>query len=107
MAVLTVEDASSGLQSVTMNAASGGGDSVAAGVKIGGWELPVLIVVRNTDAASKVVTVQGTGYTVPATTGIAVIPIRNSMKYGDSVAVTYSATTGVTVGVVRLSSPLA
>lgn len=106
MAVLNVEDASKGLQSVTMNAAAGGGDSLAGGVKLGGWELPVLIIVRNTDAAAKTVTVQGTGYVVPATTGIAAIPIRGSVKYGDSVAITYSAVTGVTVGAVRLSGPL-
>lgn len=106
MAVLTVEDASKGIQSLTMNAAAGGGDSVAGGVKQGGWELPVVIVVRNTDAATKTVTVQGTAYIVPATTGIALIPIRGSAKYGDSVGITYSAVTGVTVGVGRLSGPL-
>lgn len=106
MAVLAVEDASKGIQSLTMNAAAGGGDSVAGGAKLGGWELPVVIVVRNTDVATKTVTVQGTAYVVPATTGIALIPIRGSVKYGDSVAVTYSAVTGVTVGAARLSGPL-
>src|SRR5262245_9694661 len=106
MAVFAVEDASAGIQSLTMNAANGGGDSVAGGTKLGGWELPVVIVVRNTDAATKTVTVAGVGYVVPATTGIALIPIRGTAKYGDSVAITYSAVTGVTVGVGRLSSPL-
>ena len=106
MAVFAVEDASAGIQSLTMNAAAGGGDSAPAGVKIGGWELPVVLVVRNTDASSKTVTVAGVAYVVPATTGIALIPIRGSYKYGDSVAITYSATTGVTVGVGRLSAPL-
>lgn len=106
MAALTVEDASKGIQSLTMNAANAGGDTIAAGVKQGGWELPVVAVVRNTDAATKTVTVQGTAYVVPATTGIALIPIRSGSKYGDSVAVTYSAVTGVTIGVGRLSGPL-
>lgn len=106
MAVLTVEDASKGIQSLTMNVAAAGGDSVAAGVKMGGWELPVVIVVRNTDAATKTVTVQGANYVVPASTGIALIPVRGSVRYGDSVAITYSAVTGVTVGVGRLSGPL-
>lgn len=106
MAVFTVEDASKGIQSLAMNVANAGGDSVAAGVKVGGWELPVVIVVRNTDATAKTVTVQGTAYVVPATTGIALIPIRGSVKYGDSVAITYSAVTGVTVGAGRLSGPL-
>lgn len=106
MAVFTVEDASKGIQSLTMNAANGGGDSVAAGSKMGGWELPVIIVVRNADASSKTVTVQGTAYVVPATTGTAVIPIRGSMKPGDSVAITYSAVTSLTVGACRLYGPL-
>lgn len=106
MAVFTVQDASKGIQDLTMNTANSGGDSVAGGVKMGGWELPVVIVVRNTDAASKTVTVQGTAYVVPATTGIALIPVRGSTKYGDSVAITYSAVTGVTVGAGRLSGPL-
>ena len=106
MAVLAVEDASKGIQSLTMNTAAGGGDSVAGGAKMGGWELPVVLVVRNTDTTSKTVTVQGTAYVVPATTGIALIPVRGSVKYGDSVAISYSAVTGVTVGVGRLSGPL-
>jgi len=106
MAVLAVDDASNGIANVTMVAAAGGGDSVAAGIKVGGWELPVVVVVRNGDASSKTVTVQGTGYVVLAS-GIAVIPVRGSAKYGDSVAITYSAVTSVTVGAARLSGPLA
>lgn len=106
MAVLTVEDASAGIQSLTMNACTGGGDSVAAGVKLGGWELPVILVVRNGDTTSKTVTVQGVAYIVPATTGTAVIPVRGSYKYGDSVAITYSAVTSLTIGAARLSGPL-
>lgn len=106
MSVLTVEDAKAGIQSLTMNACAGGGDSVAAGVKMGGWELPVVLVVRNADASPKTVTVQGVPYVVPATTGIAVIPVRGSSKYGDSVAITYSAVTSLTIGACRLSGPL-
>ena len=106
MAVFAVEDASKGIQSLTMNVANGGGDSTLAGSRVGGYELPVVLVVRNTDAASKTVTVAGVAYVVPATTGIALIPIRGSQKYGDSVAWTYSAVTGVTVGVGRLTAPL-
>lgn len=106
MAVLAVEDASAGIQSLTMNTCAGGGDSVAGGARMGGWELPVVAVVRNTDAATKTVTVQGVAYIVPATTGIALIPIRGSMKPGDSVAITYSAVTNLTIGIGRLTSPL-
>lgn len=104
MAVLTVDDAGKGIANVTMVAAAGGGDSVAAGVKVGGWELPVAVVVRNGDASAKTVTVQGTPYVVNAS-GIALIPVRAG-KYGDSVAITYSAVTNVTVGAARLSGPL-
>ncbi|WP_030437384.1 hypothetical protein [Actinoplanes subtropicus] len=105
MAVLAVDDASAGIANVNMVAANGGGDSAPAGVKIGGWELPVVVVVRNGDASSKTVTIAGTPYVVNAS-GIAVVPIRGSYRYGDSVAITYSAVTNVTVGAARLSSPL-
>jgi hypothetical protein len=103
MAVLTVDDAGKGIANVTMVAAAGGGDSVAAGVKVGGWELPVAVVVRNGDASAKTVTVQGTPYVVNAS-GIALIPVRAG-KYGDSVAITYSAVTNVTVGAAPRSRP--
>ena len=106
MAVLTVQDGSAGLNSVTMSACAGGGDSVAAGVKLGGWSLPVVLVVQNADASTKTVTVQGVGYIVPATTGLAVIPVNGSYRYGDSVAITYSAVTSLTIGAVRLTGPL-
>jgi hypothetical protein len=106
MAVLTVQDGSAGIQDVTMNACTGGGDSVAGGVKLGGWSLPVVLVVRNGDASSKTVTVQGVAYIVPATTGTAVIPVNSGYHYGDSVAITYSAVTSLTIGAVRLTGPL-
>jgi len=106
MAVLTVQDGSAGIQDVTMSACAGGGDSVAAGVKVGGWELPVVLVVKNGDASTKTVTVSGVAYIVPATTGVAVIPVRAGYHYGDSVAITYSAVTSLSIGAVRLSSPL-
>ena len=106
MAVLTVQDGSAGLNSVTMSACTGGGDSVAAGVKLGGWSLPVVLVVQNADASTKTVTVQGVGYIVPATTGLAVIPVNGGYQYGASVAITYSAVTSLTIGAVRLTGAL-
>lgn len=106
MAVLTVQDASAGAQDVTMSAAAGGGDSAAGGVRVGGWELPVFLLVRNADAATKTVTVDGVGYVVPVTTGTAVIPLRGGVAYGASKAITYSAVTSLTVAAVRLNSPL-
>lgn len=102
MATLTIQEAADGNQSVAFAAAAGGGDAVAAGVRAGGWELPVVLLVRNTDAAAKTVTVDGVGYVVPQTTGFAVIPIRAGAA-GSLKPVTYSAVTGVTVAAVRLA----
>lgn len=106
MAVLTVQDASEGLASTTFAAAAAGGDSVAAGSRAGGWDFGVALLVRNTDAAAKTVTLtdsagNATPYVVPATTGFGVIPIRSS--HGLAQNITYSAVTGVTVAAVRLA----
>lgn len=102
MAVIPVQEAEGGVQSVTLQAANGGGDTAASGSMSGGWELPNILVVKNTDAATKTVTVDGVAYIVPATTGFAVIPIRRNLA-GIAVPVTYSGVTGVTVGVLRLA----
>lgn len=106
MAVLTVQDASAGLQSVTMAAAAGGGDSAPGGTRTGGWELPVTLLVSNASAGAITVTVDGVGYIVPITTGLAAIPLRGGVAYGASKAITYSGVTSLTVGVVRLHAPL-
>lgn len=101
MALIAIQEAEGGAQSVTLTAAVGP-DTVQAGIRAGAWELPIVLVVKNTDAAPKTVTVDGVPFVVPATTGIAVIPIRRG--YGAQlVTVTYSAVTGVTVGALRLS----
>jgi hypothetical protein len=106
MAVLTVQDGSVGIQSVTMAAATGGGDSAAGGVRVGGWELPVILLVSNASAGAITVTVDGVGYIVPITTGLAAIPLRGGVAYGQSKAITYSGVTSLTVGVVRLHAAL-
>lgn len=100
MAVIAIQEAATGNQSITF-AAAVGPDTVAAGVKAGDWELPVALLVRNTDVAARTVTVDGVGYVVPATTGFAVIPIRGG--FGVPKTVTYSAVTNVTVAAVRLA----
>ena len=105
MAVLAMQEANDGLQSVTMGAAANG-DQIASGAEMGGWDLPVILLVRNTDAASKTVTVDGVGYVVPATTGIAVIPVRSG-PLGALKTITYSALTGVTVAALRLYGAVA
>lgn len=106
MAALTIQDApAGGLATVTFAAAAGGGDTVASGSKqTGGWDLEtVILIVRNTDAATKDVTVGGLpAVTVAATTGVAVIPVPNEGINDPSVAVTYSAVTNVTVAAVRI-----
>lgn len=101
MALIAIQEAEAGVASVNL-AAAVGPDTIQAGVRNGGWELPIILVVKNTDAATKTVTVDGTPYVVPATTGFAVVPIRRGLP-NQSVTVTYSATTGVTVGALRLS----
>lgn len=106
MAVLTVQDGSAGIQAVTMSAATGGGDSAPGGVRAGGWELPVVLLVSNASAGAITVTVDGTGYIVPITTGLALIPLRGGIQYGASKAITYSGVTSLTVGAVRFHAAL-
>jgi hypothetical protein len=104
MAQLTVQDLSSGTGLPTFVAAAGGGDTVRTDTagSAGGWNLGLYLVVRNTDAAAKTVTVAGlAGVVVPATTGVAIIPIARQ-HFGATRAVTYSAVTGVTVAAIQL-----
>lgn len=105
MAALTVENGSAGV-APTFGAAAGGGDTVAGGVMDGGWHLPVVLLVKNGDTTATNVTVGALpAVSVPATTGLAVIPVISS-PYGTAVAVTYSKVTSLTVAAVRLTSPL-
>lgn len=101
MAAIPIQEANAGNQNVAF-AAAANGDTVAAGVVASGWELPVLLLVRNSDAAAKTVTVDGVNYVVPLTTGFAVIPIRAG-SFGSAKLITYSALTGVTVAAVRVA----
>lgn len=101
MAVIAIQEAFAGNQNVTF-AAAVGPDTVESGAYAGGWDLPVVLIVRNTDAASKTATVDGVAYVVPATTGVAVVPIRRGQR-GIPITVTYSAVTGVTVAAVRVT----
>lgn len=102
MALLTIQDANNGLQDVVTVAAAGGGDTVPKGMKAAGWSTGVVLVVRNADATPTNVTVNGVVYAVPATTGLALIPI-NGVYPDRPVAVTYSKVTSLTVGVVQLA----
>jgi hypothetical protein len=104
MALLTVQDASGGLASLTRVAATGGGDTIPAGGNSAGWSLGTALLVVNTDAATKTVTVEGMApVVVPATTGMAVIPIPYK-GFGATRTITYSAVVGVTVGAFRIGA---
>lgn len=100
MAVIAIQDAGGGNSNVTF-AAAVGPDTIAQGTRAAGWDQGVSLLVRNTDAATKVVTIGGVAQpAIPATTGFAVYPVVG-VYFGANVTVTYSATTGVTVAAVR------
>jgi hypothetical protein len=104
MALLAVQDASGGLANLTRVAATGGGDTIPAGGNAGGWSLGTALLVINTDVATRTVTVEGlAGVVVPATTGMAIIPIPYK-GFGATRTIAYSAVTGVTVGAFRVGS---
>jgi hypothetical protein len=106
MAAITIQEVpEAGLANATFAAANGGGDTVAAKTKrLGGYDLETtLLLVRNTDAATRDVTVGSlAAVTVPATTGFAVIPIPDEGINDASVAVSYSAVANLTVAAVRI-----
>lgn len=106
MAALTIQDGSAGYAAASFGAAAGGGDTVAGGVRQGGWHIPVVLLVKNADATSTNVTVGSLpAVSVPASTGVAVIPVMGS-PVGAAVPVTYSKVTSLTVAAVRLTGPL-
>jgi hypothetical protein len=83
---------------MTMAAANGGGDTVAAvGFKGGGWQVdgtPVLVA--TVGANSTIITIDGVAQ--PAfISGTAVYPL-NPGVYGRSVTLAYNQVTGLTVG---------
>lgn len=99
MAAITVAAENAGM---TMAAASGGGDTVAAVPgEFGGWQVngTVALVVA-VGATPTVVTIDGTAKP-SLTSQTAVFPISSGV-YSRSVAVTYNQVTGVTVGAVVL-----
>jgi len=103
MAALTLQAVpAGGLDLGALVAATGGGDTVQVTAnEIGGWDAaPAVFIVRNGDAASKTVTVDGTPLVVAAG-AIGVVPLKTGYG-GKNVAVTYSAVTSVTVGAFQL-----
>ena len=100
MAVIALQNGANGIQDVTTVAATGGGDTIAQGTRAAGYDLGVALIVRNADATPTNVTVNGVVYAVPATTGLAYIPV-NGIYFGAPVAVTYSKVTSLTVAAIR------
>jgi len=109
MAAITIQDGSVGWggNAAAFAAATGGGDTITTGRQTvaGGWQQPVVLLVRNADATATDVTVGGVVHSAPATTGFSVIPVL--VGQGGVVAVTYSKVTSLTVAAARLTSPLA
>lgn len=72
--------------------------------RAGGWEhQSLLLLVRNTDAATRDVTVGAqAAVTVAVTTGNAVIPIQSTGLNHAQIPITYSATANLTVALVRV-----
>jgi hypothetical protein len=103
MAALTLQQVPvGGLDLGALAPAAGGGDTVqVTAPETGGWDsAPAVFVVRNGDAASKTVTVDGTALVVAAG-AIGVVPLKTGQN-GKNIAVTYSAVTSVTVGAFQL-----
>jgi hypothetical protein len=106
VALLVPQNAAAGLQDVVFSPATGGGDTCPVGARVGGWDMGHYLLVRNTDAATKTVTVNGIPFVIPATTGIGFIPIVAPTGYNQAVKpVSYSAVTNLSVGVVRAAPP--
>lgn len=108
MAAITVQSVpEGGLATVTFAAANGGGDTVATGSRrAGGWDSDlILLIVRNTNAATRDITVGANApVTIAATTGVSVIPVFSEGVNDASVAVAYSAVTNVDVAAVRVGA---
>lgn len=100
MALLSLQDASEG-GVVTPVAASGGGDQVPAGSRAAGWDLGVVLIVRNGGLSSITVTVDGHDPVQVAAGAWGVVPVYG-VQVGTVRNVTYSGVSSVEVAAVRL-----
>jgi hypothetical protein len=102
VALLAVQDASAGLvPTFTASAATDTVDTSDCG-RAGGWDLGVIVIVRNADASSHNVTVDGLALTAVAAGASAVFPIRRK-HFGAVCNIVSSAVTSQTVAAVRMS----
>lgn len=100
MAALTVQNVSAG-GAITTAAATGGGDTIAAGMKAGGWQLPAFLY-ATVGVTATTITVDGTAYG-PFTSQTVVIPVSSGVYGTRAIAITYSQVTGVAVGAVSIA----
>lgn len=100
MALLALQDANGFAE----QAAAGGGDQIPQGTRAGGWDLPVVLYVRNGDVADKTVTINGVDTVVVAGSN-ALIPVGGIYR-GQARPVVYSAVTSLFVAAVDLTLPL-
>lgn len=105
MAAIAIQEVpAGGLANVTF-AATNTSDTVAGGAKrLGGYALHELILIyRNTNAATRDITVGSLpAQTIPALTGVAIIPVPDEGINDASVTVTITAAAGVDVACVRI-----
>lgn len=93
-----------GLDSVTF-AAANTSDTVAGGSKrVAGYALSeLLLIYKNSDASTEAITVGSlAAVTIPATTGMAIIPVPDEGINDASVTITMASATGITVACVRI-----
>jgi len=98
MAALTTQNLSAG-GAYTLTAAAAS-DTFTSGATAGGWSLPVFYI-ANVGATATTITIDGTAYG-PFTSQTVIIPVRRGI-HGQTITVTHSQITAVTVGAVQLS----
>lgn len=102
MAALIIRDASNGLDSITFEAAAAG-QEMPSGVRAGGWDQSLVLLVRNANALNpRTVTVTGhPPITVPAS-GFGVLPVFQVRLFGLK-AITFDNVADVSVAALLLS----
>lgn len=102
MAELTLQDGSAGIANIAF-AAAAVGDQIASGTRAAGWDLGIVLLVKNASiSASRTVTVEGHPAIVVPISGQGIVPAYRQ-KYGSLKTITYSAVADLTVAAVRLT----
>lgn len=108
MAAIAIQEVPEGGLATVTFAAANASDTVAGGSKrYGGYaNREVVLIYRNTNAATRDIVVNGqTAVTIAATTGISVIPVPNTGIGGAAVTVTITpAVTNVDVAAVAIGT---